>query len=251
IVPTREPPTWKSRDKKAPLKAPVTITYRSKEKDWFINTLVSADKHTHSRLCIKTYSRITPEGKGRFAAASDIVTIAKMANNDFGRYAIEIKGSIVSNGKIEKAKVLIDRMADAEYLKTTYEWFLEQLKNAMLPLTDLKPLFITDKCFVLIEAINIVFPESVSLFIWHMMNNFRKELTKKEYFKNKKIRHKCLSLVEKMVHKNAKDQSEEHISIYYQLAYNPEIVSDFHEIQSEDDELVSDVKKAYNYMQEN
>ncbi|OBZ80323.1 hypothetical protein A0J61_11628, partial [Choanephora cucurbitarum] len=80
--------------------------------------------------------------------------------------------------------------------QVTYIWFMETLKNALGNTHLEQPVFVTDKCLALMEALETVFPESDKLLcIWHMMGNIKKELSKNGRFFDKKIKEEAIKLL--------------------------------------------------------
>lgn len=138
--------------------------------------------------------------------------------------------------------------------EVTYKWVMKQFKELVVSSSEEKyPVFVTDKCTALMNALDSVFPKSKKILcVWHMMGNIRKELDKGRYV-NEKIKNECISLVQKMI--DTKDQSyfEECLNKFNTKSLDPNNILDYAEINDIDDDFEDDtsMNKAYNYLKRN
>lgn len=61
------------------------------------------------------------------------------------------------------------------------------------------PLFVTDTCMSLMNALDTVFPSSKKILCtWHMMNNVTKQLNKGN-FVNNNVKQECIDFIKRMI----------------------------------------------------
>lgn len=135
--------------------------------------------------------------------------------------------------------------------ESTYKWVLEQLKNLIVNSSNEKyPLFVTDKCTALMNALDVVFPASEKfLCVWHMMNNVRSGLNKGR-FTNAKIKEKCISLVQEMIETKIQKDFETRFAKFKRETLDSKNITDYDHIANDEDNDFQDPlgkNQAYDY----
>lgn len=120
--------------------------------------------------------------------------------------------------------------------KETYIWFLNALKQAMFSNDSLdksagmneeecRPVFVTDKCAALMNAIEHVFPTSQNLLCtWHISQNFKNELS--NIFVDSENKQICMELLKKMMVTTSEYEFKSFYKEYKAIATNDLLLKD-------------------------
>ncbi|KAG2191681.1 hypothetical protein INT47_005998 [Mucor saturninus] len=109
----------------------------------------------------------------------------------------------------------------------TYVWFLKSFKQAIFSCSreGIDPIFVIDKCSVLMNAIDQVFPNSKTMLCtWHMNQNFNKELS--HIFIKSEDKQKCIELIREMIVSYTEDEFNDACRKYKVIATNNSFLQD-------------------------
>ncbi|KAG2192281.1 hypothetical protein INT47_006914, partial [Mucor saturninus] len=109
----------------------------------------------------------------------------------------------------------------------TYIWLLKAFKQAISSYSreSLTPVFVTDKCSALMNAIEQVFPNSQTMLcIWHMNQNFNKELS--HIFLKAEDKQKCIDLLREMIVSYTEEEFNTTCEKYEEIATDSSLLQD-------------------------
>lgn len=131
--------------------------------------------------------------------------------------------------------------------ESTYEWFLMQLKSVLDYNAEEAPVFATDKCTALMNALNTIFPDSKkTLCIWHMMNNVRDNILR-SYSHLEYDKELCIKKIERMINAETLRDFEELEDELMELPLDPKVVTDYFEAIEQDMDKIKGTNKALAY----